>query len=155
VFSEKSIVSCPLVPLSIPGIGAGIEGALDAMGTQFTIRVPKHGVIISSTFYDLDFEGTGVNIYLFNKAVTAIADNASWTLSDEDAPFLVTKLAFAGFDTHSTTCYTSEINGILKAYTAPDGLFRCQASCVSTPTIAVAPRFQLQIQSFDPDFKEA
>ena len=150
-----TIVSCPLYPREISGIGAGAEGALDAMGTQFTLAVPKRGVIISAMFYDLDFEGTQVNIYLFNRKVTAIADNAAWTLSDADAPSLVAKLAFAGPDTHSTTCYTFELNSIGKGYTAPDGLFWVQASCVGTPTIAVAPRFQLQIQSFDPTFKES
>ena len=149
-----TIVSCPMEPLAIPGIGAGAEGALDAMGALFSIAVPKRGEIRSATYYDLDFEGTQVNLYLFRYKPTEIVDNAAWTLSDNDAPKLITKLAFAGFDTHSTTCYTSEINSIGKGYTAPEGLMWIQAQCVSICTIAVAPKFQIQIQSFDPDFKE-
>jgi len=153
--NSTTIVSCPSVPVAIPGIGAGAEGALDAMGTLFKLKVPKRGVIVSATYYDLNFDGTGTNLYLFNSEPTAIADNAAWTLSDADAPKLVTKLAFAGFDTHSTTCKTSEINNIGKAYVAPSGCFWIQASCVAIVTVAIAPCFQLQIQSFDPDFKEA
>ena len=152
---KATIVSCPLEPMAIPGIGAGAEGALDAMGTLFTIPVPKRGEIRSATYYDLDFEGTAVNLYLFRHQPTAIADNAAWTLSDGDAPKLVAKLAFAGFDTHSTTCYTSEINSIGKAYTAPEGKFWIQASCVAICTIAVAPKFQIQILSFDKNFQES
>ena len=150
---KATIVSCPPDPMGIPGIGASAEGALDAMGTLFTIPFPKSGEIRSATYYDLDFEGTQVNLYLFRRKPTAIADNAAWTLSDEDAPKLITKLAFAGFDTHSTTCYTSEINGIGKAFTAPEGKIWIQASCVAICTIAVAPKFQLQVLSFDPNFK--
>ncbi len=148
------IVSCPLFPISIPGIGAGAEGALDAMGTQFVVKVPKHGEIRSATYFDLDFEGTQVNLYLFKKKVTQIADNAAWTLSVGDAPYLIAKLAFVSFDVHSTVVYTSELTNIGKAYTAPEGKLWIQAQCVSICTIAVAPQLQIQIQSFDPDFKE-
>lgn len=150
-----TIVSCPSTPIAIPGIGAGAEGALDALGTQFTLAVPKRGVIVSSMYYDPDFEGTQVNIYLFNRKVAAIADNAAWTLSDADADALVHKLAFVVPDTHSNTVYTFELTSICKAYTAPYGKFWVQASCVSICTIAVAPKFIMQIQSFDPTFKES
>ncbi len=148
------IVSCPLLPIAIPGIGAGAEGALDALGTQFTIKVPKRGVIISATYYDPDFEGTQVNIHLFNRKVTAIADNAAWTLSDADAPNLVTTLSFVSRVAHSTTVYTFDLTNIGKAYVAPEGKLWVQAQCIDICTIAVAPSFVMQMQSFDPDFKE-
>ena len=149
-----TIVSCPVSPMQIPGIGAGAEGALDALGTQFTLKVPKRGVIVSATYYDPDFEGTQVNLHLFNKKVAAIADNAAWTLSDGDAPYLVKTLEFVSYVTHSDTVYIFDLDSIGKAYTAPSGLFWIQAECIAICTIAVAPLFQLQIQSFDPSFKE-
>ena len=152
--ATTSIVSCPLVPVSVPGIGAGAEGALDAMGTLFELNVPKRGVLLSATYYDLDYEGTQVNLYLFNHPVTAIADNAAWTCSDADVLYQVVRLAFFSFNAQ-TASQTSELTNIGKAYTAPEGKFYIQAQCVSICTIAVAPRFQLQIQSFDPDFKES
>ena len=148
-----NIVSCPASPLAIPGIGAGAEGALDAMGALFDIKVPKKGVLISATYYDLDDEGTQVNFYLFKDKPTAIADNSTWTCSDADVIKQVTKLAFFSFN-DQTVSQTSELTNIGKAYTAPEGKLWVQAQCVSICTIAVAPRFQLQIQSFDPDFKE-
>ncbi len=150
-----TIVSCPMVPIAIPGIGAGAEGALDAMGIQFTISVPKRGVIISSTYYDLDFESTQVNVHLFNRKVTAIADNDAWTLSDGDAPYLVKTLEFVSYITHSNTVYIFDLTNIGKAYIAPSGKLWVQAQCMVICTIAVAPLFSLQIQSFDPDFKES
>lgn len=149
-----TIVSCPNSPIPIPGIGAGAEGALDAMGTLFTINVPKRGVLVSATYFDLDYEGTQVNLYIFKNVVTAIADNAAWTCSDSDVLYQVTRLAFSAFNAQ-TASQTSEITNIGKAYTAPSGKFWLQTQCASICTIAVAPRIQLQIQSFDPDFKES
>ena len=149
-----NIVSCPAAPLAIPGIGAGAEGALDAMGGLFTIKVPKRGVIVSGTYFDLDDEGSQVNFYLFKEKPTAIADNSAWTCSDADVIKQVAKLAFFSFN-DQTASQTSELTNIGKAYTAPEGKLWIQAQCVSICTIAVAPRFQLQIQSFDPDFKES
>ena len=108
------IVSCPTSPFGIPGIGAGAEGALDAMGTLFEIKVPKHGVIVSATYFDLDDEGTQVNLYLFNEKPTAIADNAPWTCSDSDVVRQVTNLAFSAFNDQIDT-QTSEITNIGKA----------------------------------------
>lgn len=148
------IVACPTSPIAIPGIGAGAEGALDAMGTLFEIKVPKRGVLVSATYFDLDDEGTQVNFYLFKHQVVAIADNAAWTCSDGDVLQQITRLAFFSFN-DQTVSQTSEITNIGKAYVAPEGKFYIQAQCVSICTIAVAPRLQLQIQSFDPDFKES
>ena len=150
-----TIVNCPLFPMPIPGIGAGEEGALDALGAQFTLKVPKRGVIVSATYYDPDFEGTQVNIHLFNRKATAIADNAAWTLSDGDAPYLVKTLEFVSYVTHAATVYIFDLTNIGKAYVAPEGKFWVQAQCVAICTIATAPFFQLQIQSFDPEFQES
>ena len=149
-----TIVACPKVPAIIPGIGAGAEGALDAMGTLFSIKVPKRGVIVSATYFDLDDEGTQVNLYLFSREVTAIADNDAWTCSDSDILYQIAKLAFVSFN-DQTVAQTSELTNIGKAYTAPEGKLWIQSQCVSICTIATAPGIQLQIQSFDPDFKES
>jgi len=150
-----TIVSCPKVPGKIPGIGAGAEGALDALGVGFWLPVPKRGVIVSAMYYDMDFEGTQVNLHIFRDRVTAIADNAAWTLSDADAPSLITTLSFVSYITHAATCYTFDLTNIGKAYACPGGKFWIQASCIAICTIAVTPKFQLQIQSFDPTFKES
>ena len=150
-----TIVSCPLKPVGIAGIGAGAEDANDAMGLLTRVAVPKRGVLISGTYFDLDDEGSQVDLEIFNEKPTQIADNAAWTCSDVDVVNLIHELSFVSFDDHITQSQTSEVTSINKAYTAPGGFFWIQAVCRAICTIAVAPRFQIQIQSFDPDFKES
>jgi len=148
-----SIVSCPIRPIAIPGIGAGAEDALDAMGTLFELRVPKKGILLSATYFDLDDEGTNVYLHLFNHPVTAIADNAAWTCSDTDVLNQIARLTFDTFSDNDVN-QMAEIKNIGKGYTAPEGKLWIQAECVSICTIAIAPRVQLQILSYDPDFTE-
>lgn len=155
--ATTQIVSCPLTPVEIPGITAADElDANDAMGTLVTLLVPKRGVIVSATFYDLDYKGTQVDLEIFNHSITQVANDAAWSLGDIDVLSFLTEINFFAFDGH-TACYTSEVKNIGKAYTAPEGKFYIQAVTRSTLTIAAGsmPRFQLQIQSFDPDFKES
>lgn len=152
-----TIVSCPKVPLEIPGIGLNTYTTLDAFGTQMVLSVPKRGVLVSATYFDLDFEGLQVNLHIFNKTFTATAIEATWAPSDADIVKLVDRLAFVSFDSH-TNSYTSKLTNIGTAYTAPEGKFWIQAQCVGAQdmaSLAVMPRFQLQIQSFDPTFKES
>ena len=148
----SDIVSCPSEPVAIPGIGAGAEGANDAMGTYTKVKVPKKGIIYGATFFDLDDEGSQVDLEIFKRSYTAVSDNAEWDLSVADAVNFVHEISFFAFDDHKTT-QTSEDDSP-KAYTAKEGYFYIQAVCRGTPTIATAPKFQLQILSFDPEFTE-
>jgi len=152
-----TIVDCPLVPVVIPDVGLNTYTTLDTFGNMVKLKVPKRGVIVSATYYDLDYEGLQMNLHIFNHLITQIAPEAAWAPSDGDILNLVTRLAFVSFDSH-TNSYTSEITNIGKAYTAHEGLFYIQAQCVGAQDMASAavyPRYQLQIQSFDPDFKES
>ncbi len=150
------IVSCPLNPLEIPGItAADALDAGDAIGSIMEIAVPKHGVIISATYWDLDDEGTQLDLEVFNLGITQIASDAVWAPSDIDMLKFVTEIAFFTFDDHINS-QTSDVKNIGKAYTATDGMLRIQAVDRSTKNIAAGqmPRIQLQIQSYDPDFQE-
>ena len=154
------IVSCPLVPMIIPGIGtgaiyAGTAAIPECLGTLAKLSVPKRGIIVSATFFDLDDEGLQVDLEVFTKAITQVADNAAWTLSAPDSLSFVEEIPFFTFD-DQIACQTSEVRNIGKAYVALDGAFYIQAITRGAPTIAAGalPRFQLQIQSFDPAFKE-
>ena len=152
-----TIVSCPVLPIEIPGItAADALDANDCMGTLFTIDVPKRGVIISATFWDMDDEGTQVDFEIFKHSVIDTANDAAFAPTDADLLEFITELAFFAFDDHGTG-QTSDIKNIGKAYSAPEGKFYIKAVTRSTPTIAAGnvPRLQLQIQSFDSDFKEA
>ncbi|MDD5703879.1 MAG: hypothetical protein PHU23_17735 [Dehalococcoidales bacterium] len=152
----SKIVSCPIRPVMIPGITAGDAfDANDCFGTIVKLPVPKRGIIYSATFYDIDDEGSQVDLEVFNGSITQIASDAAWAPSTTDILRFVTEIAFFAFDDH-INCQTSELLNIGKAYIAPDGVFYIQAVCRGTPTIAAgaSPKFKLGILSLDPDFME-
>ena len=149
-------VSCPSTPAQIQGIVTG--NALDAgdvFGNIFELEVPKSGVIQSATFYDFDDEGEQVDLEVFIGRITQIASDASWAPSDIDMLKFRTEIQFFTFDDHINS-QTSEVKNIGKAYSAPQGKLFIQAVCRGTPNIAAGslPRFQLQILSDDPNWKE-
>ncbi len=151
------IVSCPLIPVTIPGSSsAGAYTANDAMGTLVKLRVPKRGVLISATFFDLDYEGSQVDLMVFNHEITQVASEAAWTCSAGYVLNFITPIEFIVLKAH-TASQTSNVTNIGVAYSAPEGYLYIQAVTRATPTIAAGsePRFQLQVQSFDPAFKES
>ena len=152
--TEQKVVSCPVHPVEIPGIAAVAEGAADCLGAVFEIKVPKSGIIYSATYWDLDYEGTQVNLHIFKSLITKTGDNNPWAPSDFDILELVTRLAFVAFDNH-TNSYTSELTNIGVGYNAPEGKLIIQAECAAICTIAAgkSPRVQLQILSDDPDWE--
>lgn len=150
-----TIVACPVEPAIIQGsISSGAYTANDAMGLITKVKVPKRGVLLSATFCDLDDEGKQVDLEIFNHPITQVASEAAWTLSAANNPNFIDEINFVAFDDHDAT-QTSKVRNIGTAYVAPEGYFYIQAVNKGTPTIGVEPRFQLQIQSFDPEFKES
>jgi len=150
------IVSCPLVPVMIPGItAADALDAGDCMGIQFAVKVPRHGILQSALLLDFDDEGTQIDLELFKQQITQIANDAAWAPSDIDMLQFVTELSFFAFDDHING-QSSELLNIGKAYTAPTGFLWIQAVTRSTPTIAAgaSPRIQLHIVSDDVSFVE-
>jgi len=149
------IVSCPDEPVMITGItAADILDANDVFGNFTKVKVPKLGIIYSATFWDLDDEGTQVDLELFKHVITQTASDAAWDPSDSNMLSFVTEIPFVSFDDHISS-RTAEVNNIGKAYTAPEGFLWVQAVCRGTPTIAAgsSPRFQLQIISYDPTWR--
>ncbi len=155
VFTTRSIVSCPKEPVMIPGIvAADAFDANDCFGTIVQLLVPKAGVIYSATFYDKDDEGSQIDLEIFKRPIAQVASDAAFAPTDVEILDFVAEIQFFAFDDHGS-CQTSEVKNIGKAYTC-DGTFYIQAVARSTPNIAAnnMPYFQLQIQSFDPDFQE-
>ncbi len=153
---KTTIVNCPLEPIVIPEVGTNTYTTLDTFGKIVKLKVPQRGEIRSAIYYDLDYEGLQVNLHIFRRSVTQIAPEDAWAPSDADILDLVTTLSFVSYVNHSNS-YTFELTNIGKAYTAPKGFFWIQAQCVGAQDMASAevyPRFQLQIQSFDPNFVE-
>jgi len=155
VFAPKTIVSCPAVPMEIPGITAATElDAGDTLGYVITLAVPKSGVIYSATFFDLDDDGVQIDMEIFKSSIADVAFDALFAPTDDEILNFVTEIQFFAFDDHGS-CRTSEVKNIGKAYNAPDGKFYIQHVTRGLSNIALnnMPRFQLQIQSFDPDFE--
>lgn len=146
------IVSCPATPGQIPGIvAANAFDANDCFGIVFELEVPKSGEIRSATFFDLDDEGSQIDLEIFMGQIPIIASDAAWAPVDADLLKFLTEIAFVSFDDHINN-QTSEVTNIGKAYNAPAGKFWIQAVCRFTPTIAAGsmPKFQLQILTDDP-----
>lgn len=144
---NRSVNSYPSVPVEIQGIvAADAFDAGDCMGILTKVKVPKSGILYSATFWDMDDEGSEVDLEVFKNEIPQIASDQPWAPTDETMRSFVTHLAFASFIDHGTS-RTAELNNIGKAYTAPLGYFWIQAVTPSTPTIAAGnmPRFQLQI----------
>jgi len=150
-----TIVSCPLAPLTIPGVSAAAYTAGDCIGTVAKLAVPKRGLIVSATLWDLSDQGGQIDLEIFKNSITEIGDNGVWAPTDQDILSFVIELAFVSFDDHGGN-QTSEVNSISKAYTSPEGFFYIQAVDRGAKTIAAVqiPHFQLQILSSDPDFVE-
>jgi len=155
IFTPKIIVSCPVMPVAIPGITVADElDANDVMGSIVVLPVPKAGVIYSATFWDLSNLGTQVNLLIFKQSIIQIASDSAWAPTDGDMLNFVTRIPFVSFASH-TNSQTSEVTNIGKAYNAPEGRFYIQAmvgATAQTITVGNIPRFQLQILSQDPDF---
>ncbi len=152
-----TIVSCPKEPLAVTGVSANTFTAGDAFGLLMKVAVPKRGVIISATFFNRDDENMQYDLEIFRHEPVQIASEDPWVLSVADNPKFVTELAFASNDDHTDT-RTSDLTNIGKAYTAPEGYIWIQIVDRGGSDMAsesVNPMIQLQIQSFDPDFKES
>lgn len=154
---STTIVSCPLEPVEVPGIPASNldYDAGDAFGTVIRVRVPKRGVLLSGSFFDLDDEGTDVYFHIYKLELDiAPTVDSDYDIADGDALKWVHTLHFYTFRDFASN-QVSEATNIGKAYTSPDGMFYLYGEIGTTAqTFAIFPRIQLQIQSFDPDFKE-
>ncbi len=151
-----SIVSCPLEPIAVSGVSANTFTAGDAFGLLMKVAVPKRGLLVSATFFNRDDEDIQYDLEIFRHLPTQIASEAAWVLSAADNPKFVTELSFVSNDDHTDT-RTSQLTNIGLAYTAPEGYFWIQIvdrGGSDMASEAVNPMIQLQIQSFDPEFKE-
>jgi len=135
----------------IPGITTGAAYADgDVIGRQFSIKVPKSGVIQSAVFYDLDDEGIQIDFILHRSQwTTVIADNDPMDLADDDLVKIIDVLEFSTF-VDFTNGRISFLNSIGKAYVVgDDNLLWVTARARGIVTIAAGnlPQFQLTILS--------
>jgi len=151
-----TIVSCPSAPEILLGSDSATAlEAGDTMGFVTKVRVPKRGIIVSATLWDMDDKDIQTDLEIFKAPIADVAVDAAYSPTDGEMLDFVTEIPFFSFDDHINS-RTSEVENIGKAYTAPGGYLFIQGVTRGTPTVTVGSpyRFQLQIQSFDSTFKE-
>ena len=136
-------------PTVIPGIGAAaVYAADDAFGTLFSVDVPLSGTIQVAVFIDKDDEGIETDLVLFNKEITATADNAAFNPSDADMENFIGTITFATFKNFgSNQGSTAAALGL--DYVAPERKIFIQAVTRGAPNIAAgaAPMVSFVIRS--------
>lgn len=135
------------------GATSGALDANDAMGDPFTFNaalsgesLPKHGRILSIKMVDRSDVVLAATIHIFNKAFTAAASDAAFTISVLDAAaWVASELFDAGTDIGSAKVHV--IKNVNTEYYAPDGRLYAQLSTsgTPTPTINAMPTIQLII----------
>ena len=137
--------------ISIPGItAAAAHTAADALGVKFIINTPRSGILYSANLWDLDDEGLQIDLALFSADFTAVADDAAWSLSDEDLRKLFYVVKFQTFD-DAVNGQMSSVEAINKAVVLPEGQCWAQAIARGASTIAAGsdPVIQLQFLADD------
>ena len=131
-----------------PNIATGAAyAANDAIGGMQEIDVPVSGVIQSANYWDRDDEGLQVDIAICSERfATSIADNAAFSLLDEDTLKVIHVISFSSF-TDFINGQMSSVVSIGKAYYAPSGKLYIQAIARGALNIAAGsePMFQLNI----------
>lgn len=136
---------------------AAIYVAAEAMGAMGFIRTPRAGILQAATLYDVDDEGTQVDVYLSSEPFVAAADNAAFSITafsatNRDALNQITTLEFTTFKDNINGQFSEQANiGI--PFKAPHGGMYFQGITRATPTIAAekAPRFKVRILPDDPN----
>jgi len=152
---QTKTVSCPESPKIIEGVGAAAEYADgDVMGKLMELKVPKSGVIYSSTLWDLDDEGKQIDLMLFKGSISHAADNAAYAPTDADTLKMFCNISHFSF-TDLGNSRISEVMNIGKAYYAPRGKIYVLARARGTHNIATdqEPRFQIDILADNPEWE--
>jgi len=129
---------------NVAGIGvAAIYAANDAVGTPFSVDVPKAGWITGFKLIDPDDDTLALTAHVFTEQFVGAADNAAYTVAAAYARNWVTSVTF------STTVdeggfKTAEDVGE-SFYKASGGKLWIQCSTTGTPNIAVGAIPILQI----------
>jgi len=137
----------PLV--AVPGVGTGAAyTAGDALGTLFTFDVPRSGIIHTAVYLDMDDEGIETDLVLFTGPFDYTADNAAFTVSDEDMHEFLSTITFATFKNFAVN-QVSTAAAIGLAYVAPQRKLWAQVVTRGAPNIAAGniPLFSLTIIS--------
>lgn len=137
-------------PFPVPGItAADALDANDAMGSVFSVPVPKVGTIVAAVFYDLDDEGISKELWVATQAFTGAANDAAFSLSDADLVRMRGVITFQGFK-DAANGQIAESSDTPFWYIAPNELLYMQFKTLGTDNIAAAamPQLSLLIEQY-------
>lgn len=89
-------------PLGVAGGAYGVRDVVGASPTAVPTLKTNTGdrdfKLVSVAFHDLDAQKKGLELWFFDGAPAAIADNAAFTVSDADSPKVIYKVEVATAD---------------------------------------------------------
>ena len=137
-------------PIEVPGIANTLHAIGDQTGSQFAIPVPIYGQIRDLIYYDLDDEGTGVEIWLFRRKIASPAgDDVAFALNDDDLLHVEAVIPVGSFfDAVNGQIGREDALGI--DYYAPGGFLYGLLKNLVAQTIALAPQIALRIEPASP-----
>lgn len=115
-------------PIVIPGLTTGGAYATgDALGVQFTIPVPKSGILHAVWFIDRDNEKIAKEIMLAGFKFTATANDAAFApVGSELDRMIPVRIAAGDFGSGYNANAIGYVSSLGIPYTAPEGMLYCQ-----------------------------
>ena len=140
------LIATPPVPISQIGTGAHVID--DTLGVPFSITVPRRGRIHSLIYYDLDNEKTGVEVWLFNTALTSTipADDAEFIITDVDQLKVEKVVEVSAFNEASSGAVAREEFNPPIPYEAVENKLWGLVRLLAAQTIAVQPYVSLRVE---------
>ena len=136
--------------LEIAGVVAAAYVANDAIGTQFSVKVPKGSILACATYYDLSDLNVQVNVAISRQPFrTLILDNAQFDVPNVDELLIDYELQFTVFTDHLTS-RSSYLDNIGRDLKFPKGTCWLQAWTPAAQTIVASRLPQIELK-FRPD----
>lgn len=133
----------------VPGIVQAAAYSIgDAMGTEFVLNVPKHGIIQTISVIDKDSEELQFDIVMFSEGdpdAPFVADNAAYDFHDERSIHFVGKITVTAADYITFNDNSVASLNPQQAYHTPSGQLYCRLVTRGVPNYTAATDLSLRI----------
>ena len=133
----------------VPGIvQAAAYASGDAMGTEFVLNVPNHGIIQTISVVDKDSEELQFDIVMFSKGdpdAPVVNDNAAYDFHDERSVDFVGKITVTAADYITFNDNSVATLNPQQAYHTPTGQLYCRLVTRGVPNYTAATDLSLRI----------
>jgi hypothetical protein len=129
-------------------LAASAYSSADAVGSVFSVPVPKNGVIRNAKLIDPDDDTLALTVHLFTSPITGVADNAAGTFTAAEARGWVSSIVFTTTPLDIGGAKVMETTTMSSHYATPTGMLYGQCTTSGTPTIAIGamPLIKLGIE---------